>query len=122
VAALDDWVAEYNKARPHQSIGMLTPAERFAMRGETNEVVLDEPPADPLSSLTRKVARNGIISVSGQVFSVGAALAHKLVTVHVDDDLLHVWCGGARVRTVLRTTRGEVRKKRARRDERPVNL
>ena len=93
---------------------MLTPAERFAMRGEPCEVVLEEPPAAPLATLTRKVARNGIISVSGQVFSVGAALAHKLVTVQVDD-LLHVWCDGARVRTVLRTSRGEVRKKNARR-------
>ena len=114
-AALDDWVAEYNKARPHQAIGMLTPAERFALRGEASEVILEEPPTDPLATVTRKVASNGIISVSGQVFSVGAALAGKLVTVHVDDDLLHVWCGGARVRTVLRQTRGEVRKKNARR-------
>jgi hypothetical protein len=94
---------------------MLTPAERFTLRAETPEVVLDEPPADPLTTVTRKVASNGIISVSGQVFSVGAALAHKLVTVHVDDDLLHVWCHGTRVRTVLRQSRGEVRKKNARR-------
>ena len=115
-AALDDWVAEYNKVRPHQSIGMLTPAERFALRGEASDVILEEPPADPLATVTRKVARNGVISVSHQVFSVGAALAGKLVTVHIDDDLLHVWCGGTRVRTVLRTSRGEVRKKNARRD------
>ena len=119
-AALDDWVAEDNKARPHQSIGMLTPAERFAMRGEPAEVVLEEPPADPVATITRKVASNGIISVSGQVFSVGAALARRLVTVHVDDDLLHVWCEGTRVRTVLRTSRGEVRKKNARREP-PAN-
>ena len=71
-AALDDWVAEYNKARPHQAIGMLTPAERFALRGEACQVVLEEPPADPLATVTRKVASNGIISVSGQVFSVRA--------------------------------------------------
>jgi transposase InsO family protein len=115
-AALDAWVAEYNKFRPHQAIGMLTPSERFAMRGETPEIVLEGPPADPLATVTRKVARNGIISVSHQVFSVGAALAGRLVTVHIDDDLLHVWCDGAKVRTVLRTSRGEVRKKRARRD------
>jgi transposase InsO family protein len=115
-AALDEWVAEYNKIRPHQAIGMLTPAERFALRGETPEVVLEGPPTDPLATVTRKVARNGIISVSHQVFSVGAALAGRLVTVHIDDDLLHVWCDDARVRTVLRTSRGEVRKKRARRD------
>jgi hypothetical protein len=66
--------------------------------------------------VTRKVARNGVISVSHQVFSVGAALAGKLVTVHIEHDLLHVWAEGARIRTVLRTSSGEVRKKRARRD------
>lgn len=93
---------------------MLTPAEQFALRGQAPEIVLEEPPADPLATVTRKVARNGIISVSGQIFSVGAALAGKLVTVHVDDDLLHVWCHGARVRTVLRQSRGDVRKKNAR--------
>jgi transposase InsO family protein len=115
-AALDDWVAEYNKVRPHQSIGMLTPAERFTLRAEAPVVELEEPTDDPAATVTRRVARNGVISVSHQVFSVGAALAGKLVSVHVEEDLLHVWCEGARVRTVLRTSRGEVRKKRARSD------
>ena len=113
---LDVWVQDYNKVRPHQGIGLLTPAERFAQRMEAPAVDLEEPRDDPTNVVTRKVARNGIISVSHQVFSVGAALAGKLVTVHVEDDLLHVWCEGARIRTVLRTTRGEVRKKRARSD------
>jgi transposase InsO family protein len=115
-SALDAWVGEYNKVRPHQAIGLLTPAERFAQRVEAPVVDLEEPRDDPSSTVTRKVARNGVISVSHQVFSVGAALAGKQVTVHIDDDLLHVWCEGARIRTVLRTSRGEVRKKRARRD------
>jgi transposase InsO family protein len=113
-AALDAWVDEYNKVRPHQAIGLLTPAERFAQRIEAPAVDLEEPRDDTPTTVTRKVARNGIISVSHQVFSVGAALAGKLVTVHVEDDLLHAWCEGARIRTVLRTSRGEVRKKRAR--------
>lgn len=113
-AALDAWVAEYNKDRPHQAIGLLTPAERFAQRAAAPSVDLEEPRDAAETTVTRKVARNGVISVSHQVFSVGAALAGKLVTVHIEDDLLHVWCEGARIRTVLRTSRGEVRKKRAR--------
>jgi len=28
-AALDAWVAHYNHERPHQSIGMMAPFERF---------------------------------------------------------------------------------------------
>jgi transposase InsO family protein len=115
-AELDGWVADYNKTRPHQAIGLLTPAERFEQRTEPVTVELAEPHDNNALTVTRKVARNGIISVSHQVFSVGAALAGRVVTVHIDDDLLHVWCDGLRIRTVLRTTRGEVRKKRARRD------
>jgi transposase InsO family protein len=116
-AALDIWVTEYNKSRPHQAIGLLTPAERFAQRAHpTTSVELEEPHDAPETTVTRKVARNGVISVSHQVFSVGANLAGKLVTVHIEDDLLHVWAEGARIRTVLRTSRGEVRKKRARSD------
>ncbi|MEY2591176.1 MAG: hypothetical protein QOJ67_3160 [Acidimicrobiaceae bacterium] len=112
-AALDAWVADYNTNRPHQSLGMLAPNQRFQLRPD-NTLPVQEPAPPTGTTVTRKVARNGVISVSHQVFSVGAALAHKLVTVEIEDELLHVWCDGARVRTVLRTSRGEVRKKRAR--------
>jgi hypothetical protein len=63
--------------------------------------------------VTRKVASNGIISVSGQALSVGAALAGNVVTVYVGDDLLHVWRDGAWISSVQRTSRGTVRKKNA---------
>jgi hypothetical protein len=112
-AALDAWVADYNTNRPHQAIGMLTPNQRFDLRAPSTLPVEEPAPANT-TTVTRKVARNGVVSVSHQVFSVGAALAHKTVTVEIEDELLHVWCDGTRVRTVLRTSRGEVRKKRAR--------
>ena len=80
---------------------------------EASSVVLEGPPPDSLASVTRKVARNGIISVSGQAFSVGAALAGNIVTVYVGVDLLHVWWNGTLVRSVSRTSRGNVRKKNA---------
>jgi transposase InsO family protein len=113
---LDRWVNDYNKTRPHQAIGLLTPAERFDQRAEPAVLELAEPHDTTAITVTRRVARNGVISVSHQVFSVGAALAGRLVTVHIEDDLLHVWCDGTRIRTVLRTSRGEVRKKNARHD------
>jgi transposase InsO family protein len=112
-AALDAWIADYNTSRPHQALGMLSPAQRFDLRAD-NTLPVQEPAPAAATTVTRKVARNGVISVSHQVFSVGAALAHKLVTVEIEDELLHVWSDSARVRTVLRTSRGEVRKKRAR--------
>jgi len=111
-AALDAWVADYNTVRPHQALSMLVPASRFSLRADPPGPALEQLAA--ANTVTRKVARNGVISVSHQVFSVGQALAHKLVTVEIDGDLLHVWADGARVRTVVRTSKGEVRKKRAR--------
>jgi Integrase core domain len=30
---LDDWVDSYNTARPHEALGMATPAERFSATG-----------------------------------------------------------------------------------------
>lgn len=83
-----------------------------ASRSEVTQLVLEGPP-DSLAAVTRRVTRNGIISVSGQALSVGSALAGDIVTVHVGDDLLHVWWNGTRVRTVPRTSRGAVRKKNA---------
>jgi hypothetical protein len=80
---------------------------------EAPQVGLEGPPPDSLAFVTRKVARNGIISVSGQAFSVGAALAGDIVTVYVGVDLLHVWWNGVLVRSVSRTSRGNVRKKNA---------
>ena len=112
-SALDAWVSDYNTNRPHQALGMLSPAHRFDLRAPQG-LAVEQPVPPTATTVTRKVARNGVISVSHQVFSVGAALAHKLVTVEIEDELLHVWCDGARVRTVLRTSKGEVRKKRAR--------
>jgi beta-lactamase regulating signal transducer with metallopeptidase domain len=92
---------------------MLTPAQRFELRAAPT-LPVEEPATITATTVTRKVARNGVISVSHHVFSVGAALAHKVVTVEIEDELLHVWLDGTRIRTVLRTSKGEVRKRRAR--------
>lgn len=116
---LDEWVQSYNTERPHQSLKMATPAERFWARD-------NEPtsPALPLVGppelertgddwITRKVASTGVISVAWQVFSVGKHRAGELVDVHVRDETLEVWSGNELVKTVLRTSEGGIRKKRA---------
>jgi hypothetical protein len=61
------------------------------------------------------VASNGIISVTSQPFSVGKHHAGDLVDVHVGDRLLEVWSGNELIRTIVRTSAKEVRKKRAQR-------
>ena len=75
--ALDEWIQEYNTERPHQSLGMATPADRFTRRSEASVPNL----APDLRVLTdnrtgedwvaRTVSSVGTISVSNQVVSVG---------------------------------------------------
>jgi hypothetical protein len=116
---LDAWVSDYNTRRPHQSLGMATPAQRFEAMVERCEpelapdlrVVTEDRSAE--GWVSRTVSVNGTISVSNQVFSVGKQRAGHLVDVRVLEELLEVWHGPELLKNVLRTTQGEVRKKRA---------
>ena len=122
--AVDRWRQEYNTDRPHQSLGRCTPAERFAARAG------DPGPALDLSALadrrtgedwiSRRVAANGVISVAWQQFSVGKHHSGEVVDVHVTDRLLEVWAGNDLIKTLIRTSGGEIRKKRAERTARTL--
>jgi hypothetical protein len=123
-AAVDAWVQEYNRDRPHQSLGRATPAERFAgERVDTVEETVGEALPLRLTSLaperggedwvSRRVASNGVISVAWQQVSVGKHRAGEVVDVHVSDRLLEVWSGNDLIRTIARTNQREVRKRRA---------
>lgn len=116
---LDDWIASYNTERPHQAIGMLTPVERFRLGGSTARVALP-PDTSGLDQdrngddwVSRKVTTNGVISVAWQQISVGRNHFGKRVDVHVGPKLLEVWLGAERIKAVVRTSTGEVRKKNA---------
>jgi transposase InsO family protein len=100
---IDAWITEYNTDRPHQALGRCTPAERFATR------TADGGPEVDLSALaerrvgddwiSRRVASNGVISVSWQQFSVGKQHSGEQVDVHVTDRLLEVWAGNELIKT-----------------------
>jgi transposase InsO family protein len=113
-AELNAWVTGYNQTRPHQGIGMVPPAERFQRRSEPIR-----PPATMLEDRTgddwiaRRAGSNGVISVSWQQICLGKAAAGHNVDVHVTTQLLHIWDGHQLLKTVPRTTHGEVRKKHA---------
>jgi transposase InsO family protein len=101
-AAFDTWVLDYNQHRPHQSIGMLTPAERFAHRTPTDPVI--ESPLGPgPSQVTRHVTASGNISVTGQTFNVGKRYAGRNVVVDVGRSLLRIYYDGTLVRSQPRT-------------------
>jgi transposase InsO family protein len=114
--ALDEWVDYYNTARPHQSLNMTTPVERF----------LANPPIPPATVtatrggdrggqdwVSRRVTTNGVVSVAWQQVCVGAHYAGSRCDIHVDGDLLRFFIGDDLVKTAARTSRGEVRNKRA---------
>jgi transposase InsO family protein len=116
---LDDWVADYNTERPHSAVGMAAPAERFSRRFEPGAPVLGadlRALAEDRSGddwVSRTVSACGTISVSNQVFSVGKHRQGDTVDIHVTDQLLEAWSGMELLKTVLRTSKGVVRKKRA---------
>ena len=116
-AELDAWVVSYNTERPHQSLKMQTPAERFAVSRSSPQPPLDTSALTQDRSgddwISRSVSVNGTISVSNQVFSVGKHRHGAIIDVHVRQDLLEVWDGMDLVKTVLRTSQGVIRKKKA---------
>jgi transposase InsO family protein len=108
--ALDEWVTYYNTGRTHQSLGDIAPATRFQFK-------VVRPPAAPERTgeqwVARSVARNGIVCVGWQQVSVGKSYAGSACNVLVTDSLLQFWVGNELLKTVARTTTGEIRKKRA---------
>ena len=65
---------------------------------------------------------NGVIVVTRQVCSVGRRYAGKQVTVQVEPNQLQIFCEGVYLKTIGRTTTGEVTQVRAHRrnNHRPV--
>jgi transposase InsO family protein len=115
-AVIDAWVADYNTSRRHQGIGRRPPAERFAARAADTGPALRLDQAQPRADgewVTRRVAANGVVCIGWQQVSVGKHRHGETVDVHVTDRLLHIWAGDQLLRTAVRTSRGEVRKKRA---------
>jgi transposase InsO family protein len=114
-AELDEWVTEYNQSRPHSAIGMVPPIERFEHRAAPARVAFLGGPTDRTGDawVARRAGANGVISVSWQQICLGKAAAGHAVDVLVTDQVLQVWDGNQLLKTVPRTSRGEVRKKRA---------
>lgn len=122
--ALDEWIAYYNTARPHQSLDMVTPAERFAAGAALSAPVAGATRhADRTGDdwVSRRVTTNGVVSVAWQQVCLGAHHAGSRCDVHIDGDLLRFYIGDELVKTAARTSRGEVRNKRAFRSREEAN-
>jgi len=119
-AELDAWVHSYNIDRPHQGIGMATPTERFSTNREQRPAPELDPHLEALTHarstedwITRKVSVNGVITVAWQQLSVGKHRGGHRVDVHVLPEILEVWDQNELIRTIARTSKGDIRKRRA---------
>jgi transposase InsO family protein len=104
--ALDGWVAEYNTDRPHQGIGDVPPAQRFALAQPVPPQVIDKDPAQgrapaiPASvppPARRVVNNNGKISLARHQYAVGTWLAGETVDVVCGNALVEIFHRGVLV-------------------------
>jgi transposase InsO family protein len=130
-ATLDAWVAtDYNTRRPHRSLDMASPADRFAPVPEAErdalplrlppaltaipavEATRPEPDPEPVVlpqlplvtpgavEFDRVVPPSGNMFVAGRQFWLGPARAGVMVTFWADHDVIHLLAGGARLKSV----------------------
>ncbi len=103
--ALDEWVAEYNTNRPHQSLGDRPPAERFALAtARPADLEMPQIPDEvPLSQrppgVNRWVDQRGSIGLGGLHYRVGATFAGEPVEVVVRSGLVEILHAGVLVAT-----------------------
>ncbi|MGY2702335.1 IS481 family transposase [Nocardioides sp. HB32] len=120
-AELDEWVVDYNTNRPHQALGMATPASRFLHPEPSRVRVLrtvtgpGRPEHDHRDGtwVTRRASAVGVVCVSWQQVCLGAAAAGHPIDVWVTDQVLQFYDGDHLLRTEKRTSTGEVRVKRS---------
>jgi transposase InsO family protein len=117
--ALDEWVSYYNTTRPHQSLGMSPPTSRFHPSSRQPPGPAGDPERRDVTDRTtddwvsRRVCTNGVVCVNWQQVSVGRHYAGQRCDVLVAPEVLQFWVGHELLKTVTRTSTGQVRKKNA---------
>ncbi|WP_408631933.1 IS481 family transposase [Micromonospora palythoicola] len=123
-AAVDVFRHEYNTDRPHQSLDMAFPADRFTPALTAEQVVPVKLPArltQPLDhalvsppvpipapdqvvagavEFDRVVPPSGNLQVAGKQFWLGPARSGVTVTFWADTDVIHLLVAGSRIKTI----------------------
>jgi transposase InsO family protein len=122
-AAVDAWREEYNQRRPHQSLDMACPAERFRPSPADDGLELWAPPdlepvtaaaasasEDPVTAkparwpdaieIDRVVPASGNMSIGPQQFWLGPGRTGQQVRFWIDTTTVHLSVGGWRIKTV----------------------
>lgn len=93
VQALEEWRQEFNHVRPHEALGMQTPASRHTLSPRTYDEHVGDP-MYPEHFETRRVRADGCIAINNHHVSLGSVLAHECVGAEpIDDNLWHLWFG-----------------------------
>lgn len=120
---IDGWVREYNFERPHQSLGMAVPWDRFQL-ARPDRVEADQPITvavdDAAPTTTRRVGRNGLISFASASYRARVWLAGEDVTVICDGGLVHLQHRGVLIATHARKHPVEKQQAGLRRGQRPT--
>ena len=104
-AALDVWVLGYNTERPHQSLGMRPPVERFALAAPCPDTQIVDPIAAVVepsqaaahrpdlrhAGVQRWVNQRGSIRLAGFGYRVPIVLAGEPVEAVVADNLVQIY-------------------------------
>ena len=107
-ASLDAWVHEYNTVRPHQSLGMAPPSERFALAArrdvavdeQLDDTAIVEPARGPRpAGVSRWVDQRGNVSLAKFSYRVGATYAGEPVEVVCHHGLVEILRAGVVVAT-----------------------
>lgn len=96
-SALDAAVAKYNTRRPHQSLDMMTPAERFTQRQLQMPDITEVD--DGVIEIQRRVGEAGRIRVNTTRYLVGRWAAGEIVDVRLDRNLVHIFHAGRLIKT-----------------------
>jgi hypothetical protein len=105
--ALDAWVEHYNTERPHQSLGMRPPADRFQLAANqlvpaepvqpaqlvelVAPVVVPSPQVARLPGVQRWVDQHGLISLAGFKYRVPIILAGESVEAVAAEHLVRIF-------------------------------
>ncbi len=81
----DRWMIDFNEVRPHDALGGKTPAEVY--RDSDRRSLASLVPSYPPEWKTRRVARNGNISISDDVVFVSAALGGQIIGLQQESAL-----------------------------------
>ena len=103
-AELDAWVRRYNHDRPHQSLGMVPPYERFKLAAE-RPAAREPGDDDRLVSgpvTTRRVGGGGTISFATARYKAGTWLAGQNVEVVCEEGLVKLFHRGELIATHAR--------------------